>query len=91
MPKNVKLVIILKNIGIVRSIDGVGRIVLPIEMRKLLDLTGEDNLVEISARGNEIVLKKYAPSCIFCHEEENLADFEGQKICHKCAEKISKL
>ena len=37
----------------------------------------------------EIILKKYAPSCIFCHEKSDLIEFNGQKICHKCAKSIS--
>ena len=81
----------MKTVGIVRSVDLAGRIVLPIEIRKELDLMGEDSKVEIIARGNEIVLKKYAPSCIFCHSEKDLTEFNGQKICKKCAAKIAEL
>jgi len=81
----------MKTVGIVRNVDFAGRIVLPIEIRKELDLMGEDSKVEIIARGNEIVLKKYAPSCIFCHSEKDLVEFNGQKICGDCAEKIGKI
>lgn len=81
----------MKTVGIVRSIDLAGRIVLPIEIRKELDLMGEDSKVEITAKGNEIILKKYAPSCIFCHSEDDLVEYSGQKVCRKCAEKISKI
>lgn len=81
----------VKTVGIVRSVDFAGRIVLPIEIRKELDLTGDDSKVEIIARGNEIVLKKYAPSCIFCHGEKELHEYNGQKICRDCAEKIGKI
>ena len=51
----------MKSVGIVRSVDNAGRIVLPIEIRKELDIMGENNKVEILARGNEILMKKYAP------------------------------
>ncbi|MBR6530903.1 MAG: AbrB family transcriptional regulator [Clostridia bacterium] len=81
----------MKHVGIVRTIDTAGRIVLPIEIRKELDLMKDDSKLEIIARGNEIVLKKYAPSCIFCHEENNLIEFNGQKICRSCAEKIGNI
>ncbi len=81
----------MKHVGIVRNIDSAGRIVLPIEIRKELDLMGEDARLEIIAKGNEILLKKYAPSCIFCHEEEDLIEYNGQKICRKCAEEIGKI
>lgn len=79
----------MKNIGIVRAIDSAGRIVLPIEIRKELDLINSDSKVEILAKGNEIILKKYAPSCIFCHSADELIEFNGQKICKKCVAKIS--
>ncbi len=78
----------MKNIGIVRSVDLAGRIVLPIEIRKELDLMSEDSKVEILAKGNEIILRKYAPSCIFCHGTGDLIEFKGQKICRRCAKKI---
>ncbi len=81
----------MKHVGIVRSIDLAGRIVLPIEIRKELDLMGEDSKVEITAKGNEIILKKYADNCIFCHDTADLVDFNGQKICRKCAREISKI
>lgn len=79
----------MKSVGIVRSVDNAGRIVLPIEIRKELDIMGENNRVEILARGNEILMKKYAPSCIFCHETDELIEFNGQKICKACAKKIA--
>ena len=81
----------MKHVGIVRSIDLAGRIVLPIEIRKELDLMGEDSKVEIIAKGNEIILKKYADTCIFCHDTADLVDFNGQKICRKCAKEIAKI
>ena len=81
----------MKTVGIVRSVDMAGRIVLPIEIRKELDLMGEDSRVEIIAKGNEIVMRKYAPSCIFCHSEEELVEYSGTKICRDCAEKIGKI
>lgn len=81
----------MKTVGIVRAIDSVGRVVLPIEMRKELDLVNDESKIEIVARGNEIILKKYAPSCIFCHSDDNLIEFNGQKICKACAEKIGKI
>ena len=81
----------MKTVGIVRNVDFAGRIVLPIEIRKELDLMGEDSKVEILVRGNEIILRKYAPSCIFCHSEKELVEYNGQKICRTCAEKIGQI
>ena len=81
----------MKHVGIVRSIDLAGRIVLPIEIRKELDLMGEDSKAEIIAKGNEIILRKYADTCIFCHDTADLVDFNGQKICRKCIKDISQI
>ena len=81
----------MKSTGIVRKVDDLGRIVLPIEIRKELDLMGEDSKVEIIAKGNEIILKKYADTCIFCHDTSDLVDFNGQKICRKCVKDISEI
>lgn len=81
----------MKSLGIVRAIDSVGRVVLPIEMRKELDLLKEDSKIEIFAQGNEIVMRKYVPTCIFCHSDEMLKEFNGQKVCKACVERITKL
>ena len=55
----------MKSTGIVRKIDGLGRIVLPIELRKYMDIhTGDD--IEIFVEGGTIVLSKYTPACLFC-------------------------
>lgn len=80
----------MKTVGIVRGVDLAGRVVLPIEIRKALDLTDEDSKVEIIVKGNEITMKKYAPSCIFCHSEKDLIEYCGQKVCRACADKIGK-
>ena len=58
--------ITLKSTGIVRKVDELGRIVLPIELRRTLDIAEKDSL-EIYMDGPSIILKKYQPACIFCH------------------------
>ena len=55
----------MKTTGIVRQMDSLGRIVLPIELRRTLDIAQKDSL-EIYVEGNQIILKKYEPTCIFC-------------------------
>ena len=55
----------IKSTGIVRKVDELGRIVLPIELRRTLDIAEKD-AIEIYVDGTSIVLKKYQPSCIFC-------------------------
>lgn len=81
----------MKSLGIVRSIDRVGRIVLPNELRKELDLLEEDSAVEIFTNDNQIILQKYAPSCVFCRSMDSLVEFNSKKVCGKCIDKCQKL
>lgn len=73
----------MKATGIVRKVDELGRIVLPIELRRTLDINEKDAL-EIYVDSNQIILKKYEPSCIFCGEVNGVIDFKGKKVCSKC-------
>ncbi|MDD6485026.1 MAG: AbrB/MazE/SpoVT family DNA-binding domain-containing protein [Clostridiales bacterium] len=80
----------MKSVGVVRRIDELGRIVLPIELRRAFDLDYKDP-VEIYTDKDCIILKKYSPSCIFCGNKNNIENFGGKNICPECIEKISKL
>ena len=73
----------MKSIGIVRKVDEQGRIVLPIELRRTLDIAEKDAL-EIYVEGSSIVLKKYRPSCIFCDSTKDVVVFKGKNVCPKC-------
>jgi len=73
----------MKSTGIVRRIDDLGRIVLPIELRRTLDI-GERETMEIFVDGSAIVLKKYRPTCIFCDSAKDITIFRGKNICPKC-------
>lgn len=73
--------------SIVRKIDAMGRLVLPVELRKNLGLTFDDSL-EILIDDESIVLKKYVPACIFCGEAAGLTDFKGKKICPNCRKEL---
>jgi len=73
----------VKSVGIVRKIDELGRIVLPIELRRTLDLKEKDS-VEITAEGESIVLRKYQPNCIFCENSKNLIEYKGKLVCSRC-------
>lgn len=77
----------MKSTGIVRRVDELGRIVLPIELRRTLDIAEKDCL-EIYMDGPAIVLKKYQPSCIFCDEARDIVIFHGKNICSKCIKEI---
>lgn len=80
----------MKNIGIVRNLDEVGRITLPIEVRRSLDLH-QDDPVEIMREGNRIILTKYQPCDIFSGETEDLIEYCGKKISKKNIKALAKL
>lgn len=77
----------IRSTGIVRKVDELGRIVLPIELRRTLDI-GEKDAVEIYVEGTSIVLKKYQPSCIFCGDSKKVVDFKGKNVCSKCLREL---
>ncbi len=80
----------MKSIGIIRRIDSFGRVVLPMELRRLMDLD-QDSAVELYVDGDNIVLHKYNPACIFCGSFDSIKSFEGKIICEECAKRIGKL
>ncbi len=80
----------MKTSGIVRRVDELGRIVLPIELRRSLDIEERDPL-EISLEGERIILRKYQHSCIFCGAEEDLLDYNDKRLCRSCLKKINDL
>ena len=80
----------MKATGIVRKVDELGRIVLPVELRRNLSIDIKDP-VEIYVEDNYIMLKKYEPSCIFCGDAKNVKVHSGKNICKNCLEEIKKL
>ena len=80
-------VVRLKTTGIVRPVDGLGRIVLPIEMRRTLDIAEKDAL-EIYVEGSAIVLKKFRPACVFCDSVRDVSVFKGKNLCGKCLREL---
>jgi transcriptional pleiotropic regulator of transition state genes len=73
----------VKKTGIVRHIDELGRIVIPIEIRKRLGLTERDP-VEISLKGETIMLAKPQTMCLFCGREDELEEHRGRPVCRVC-------
>ena len=76
--------------GIVRGLDSLGRVVLPIELRRSLEL-GERDRVEIVPEGDRIVLRKYAPDCLFCGSGKDLKEYRGRLVCAACIAKLNEL
>ncbi len=78
----------MKSTGIVRKVDELGRVVIPIELRRTLGISMKDAL-EIYVDGEKIVLKKYEPACIFCANAEGVKHFSGRNVCQECISKMS--
>ena len=80
----------MKATGIVRKVDELGRIVIPIELRNKLDIAIKDP-IEIFVEGSSIILKKYEPNCIFCGSSKELSSYKDKLVCSKCLTKLSDL
>ncbi len=77
----------MKSTGIIRCIDELGRIVVPKEIRRKMDLANGDP-VEIYIDGNKIILEKYQSSCIFCGGNDGITEFNDKMICKACLESL---
>ena len=80
----------MKSTGITRKVDDLGRVVLPIELRRSLNIAERDSL-EIFVDGNCIVMKKYELSCVFCGNPETLATYREKHICPDCLSHIKSI
>ncbi len=78
----------MKSTGMVRKIDELGRVVIPMEMRRNMGIEDGDSF-EIFVEGDHIVLAKYAPLCLFCGSGDDLVEFQNKKICRHCREAIA--
>jgi AbrB family transcriptional regulator, transcriptional pleiotropic regulator of transition state genes len=74
----------MKSTGIVRKVDELGRVVIPIELRRTLGIDEKDAL-EIYVDVEKIILKKYEPACVFCGNASNVQHYKGKIVCHECA------
>lgn len=79
----------MKATGIVRKVDELGRVVIPIELRRPRGIKEKDPL-EIYVDGEQIILKKYEPACIFCRSADNVKNFKGKQVCQSCAQDMGK-
>ena len=74
--------------GIVRHIDELGRVVIPIEIRKRFAIAEKDPL-EISVEGDRIVLAKPSDACVFCGNDEPLEYHHGRPVCPGCIRELA--
>ena len=80
----------MKSTGIIRRMDELGRVVIPIEIRNQFNIAEKDP-IEIYVDGSSIVLKKFEPNCVFCGNTKNLLTYKDKLICDKCSKKTGDL
>lgn len=78
----------MKSTGFIRAVDSVGRFVIPMELRRKLNITENDADLEVFVDEDKIILRKYSPSCIFCKSLDDIVEYNNQKICRSCIEKL---
>ena len=79
-----------KATGIVRPVDPLGRVVIPVELRRNLGIHTDDSL-EVFVDGDYIMLKKYEPACIFCGNVKDIQTIHGKNVCSSCIKELKKL
>ena len=77
----------MKATGIVRPVDPLGRVVIPVELRRTLNIKTEDSL-EVYVDGEYIMLKKYEPACVFCGDAKDVVNVKGKNVCKKCLDEM---
>ena len=80
----------MKTTGMIRQLDSLGRIVLPIELRRTLGINNKD-MLEILVEGNSVILRKYEPNCHFCGGSSGLSAYKDKLICRRCLKEIKAL
>lgn len=80
----------MKSTGIVRRVDELGRVVIPIEIRNKFEIA-EKGPIEIYVEGSSIILKKFEPNCVFCGSTKDLVEYKDKLVCSKCAENLNQL
>lgn len=80
----------MKSTGMIRQLDALGRIVLPIELRRTLDI-GPKDMLEIFVEGTSVILRKYEPDCMFCGSSRDLVHYKDKMICARCLKEIKQL
>ncbi len=73
----------MKNTGIVRKVDELGRVVLPVELRQTMGIE-TDTQLDVRREGQTIVIKKVEAVCVFCQSTGKLTEYKGKRICAEC-------
>ena len=80
----------MRSTGIVRKVDELGRVVLPIEYRRILEIDVRDE-VEFQLEDDRLVLKKHEQNCMFCASTKELVTYMGKSVCTECIHKMSEI
>ena len=80
----------MKSTGIIRRVDELGRVVIPIEIRNQFNIVEKDP-IEIYVDNSSIVLTKYEQNCVFCGSTENLVDYKNKLVCEECSKKLNSI
>ena len=80
----------MKATGIIRRVDELGRVVIPIEIRNQFNIVEKDP-IEIYVDDSSIILKKFEPNCVFCGSTENLVEYKDKLVCDKCSKQLNVL
>ena len=78
----------MKSTGIVRIVDSMGRFVIPMELRRTLNIEDNKDALEVFVEDDKIILRKYSPSCLFCKSLDDIVEYNDKKICKECVEKL---
>ena len=80
----------MKSTGIVRKVDELGRVVLPMELRNTFNINPKDP-IEIYVDGDKIILRKHEPCCTLCGSAGESVIYNDKQICKACVEALNKL
>jgi len=80
----------MKTTGIIRQLDTLGRIVLPIELRRTIGI-GPKDMIEIFVEGSSVILRKYEPDCLFCGGSRDITPYKDKMICACCLKELRQL
>lgn len=80
----------MKSTGIVRKVDELGRLTIPKEIRKMLNIKDNVDSFEMFTEGNTLILRKYSPSCVFCNSfEADMVSYKGMNVCKACIKSLN--
>ena len=80
----------MKATGIVRRLDELGRVVIPIELRRTLEMEDRQE-IEIYVEDDVIILKKFEEACLFCDSKTDVMEVHGKSVCRKCIDEMKEI